>query len=112
MFWAHGLGKWGRLVSGNEIRFGDPIGLGPELSFYLIVFAEAICSLFVVVGLYTRAATIPLIIGMGVVFFMVHFSDPINGIEKPFLYMMIFIVIYILGPGKHSLDFKFFEKSN
>ena len=111
MFWGHGIGKWDRLFSGNEIRFGDPIGLGPEVSFYLIVFAEGFCSLLIALGLFTRAATIPLIIGMGVAFFSYHFSDPINSMEKSFLFMMTFLVIFILGPGKFSLDHKIFKKS-
>jgi len=40
---THALPKFNLLISGNEINFPDPIGLGSGLSFFLIVFAEFVC---------------------------------------------------------------------
>ncbi len=58
---THGGPKFMRLLDGN-LKFGDPIGLGPELSFVLVVFAEFFCSIFIIVGLGTRLAVFPLLI--------------------------------------------------
>ena len=50
---THGFGKLQKLVNGN-FEFGDPIGLGPEVSLGLTVFAEILCASLVLVGLFTR----------------------------------------------------------
>lgn len=42
---SHGWGKMMKLIEGN-FEFGDPIGLGPEISLILTVFAEIICAFF------------------------------------------------------------------
>ena len=72
---THGLAK---LTSFSELSatFLDPIGLGRTLSLILIIGAEVGCSLFVIVGAFTRLATIPLVFSMLVVIFVVHASDP------------------------------------
>ena len=44
MMLTHGGPKFIRLLDGN-LKFGDPIGIGSELSFILIVFAEFFCSI-------------------------------------------------------------------
>lgn len=96
MFIAHGWGKLGRTPS----EFRDPIGLGSELSFYLVVFAEVVCALLVVLGLATRLATIPLIITMLVVGLLVN-----PGHTLALSYCTAYVVLLILGPGKISLDY-------
>jgi len=69
MFWQHG---WPKLMSFAERAdsFADPFGLGSTFSLILIIIAEVLCAL-VVLGLWTRVALIPLIIGMAVIVFMV-----------------------------------------
>ena len=43
-------------------KFMNFLGLGSTLSLILVIFAEFFCSLFLILGLFTRLATIPLII--------------------------------------------------
>jgi putative oxidoreductase len=105
---THGLPKVKKIFAG-DLGFADPVGLGPETSLILIAFAEAICGLFVLLGLGTRWATIPLIIGMGVVGFIHHAADPFGTKEKPLLFMIIFVVLLLTGGGKYSLDRKVFN---
>ena len=95
---THGLAK---LTSFSELSatFPDPIGLGSTLSLILIIGAEVGCSLFVIVGAFTRLATIPL-----VVIFVVHANDPFQMRELPFLYLGIYILLFFTGAGKISLD--------
>jgi putative oxidoreductase len=104
MFAGHGLSKFRRLLDGGEITFADPIGLGPVLSFYLTVFAEGICTLLICAGLYTRLATIPLIITLLVIIFVIHLQDPFGKIELPLLYLASYVVLLVLGPGRYALD--------
>lgn len=104
LFYGHGLGKWQVLFSGNEIQFMDPIGLGVTLSFFLVLFAEGICTLFVVLGLLTRWALLPIIISMAAIVFIVHFNDGFGKIELPLVYLAGFSALLYIGPGRVSLD--------
>ena len=105
---THGLAK---LTSFSELSatFPDPIGLGSTLSLILIVIGALNwglvgCSLFVIVGAFTRLATIPLVFSMLVVIFVVHANDPFQMRELPFLYLSIYILLFFTGAGKISLD--------
>ncbi len=110
MLFNHGLPKFNKLISGEEIMFADPIGLGPIFSFILAVFAEFLCSILLIFGVATRISVIPLIIQMSVAGFIVHTSDPFDIKEKAFLYLVIFIAILLKGAGKYSVDNFIFQK--
>ena len=100
---THGYGKLQRLLAG-EFQFGDPIGLGPEVSLVLAVFAEFVCSLLVMLGLGTRLATVPLIVTMVVAVFIVHGADPFGRKELALLYLVSYVVLLLSGSGKFSVD--------
>lgn len=104
MIYGHGYGKLTRLFGAEEIRFADPFGLGPAFSLALAVFAEVICSLLLMAGLFTRAALIPLIITMATAFFTAHFNDEFGQQEKSILYGFAFLALFFTGPGRFSLD--------
>lgn len=100
---THGFPKLMKLLDGN-MSFGDPLGLGPGVSLFLSAFAEGICSLFILLGWKTRLAAIPLIINMAVAVFFAHAGDPFAKKELALLYLLIFVVLFIVGAGKYSLD--------
>jgi len=97
---------WPKLAGFGEKMdtFPDPIGLGPALSLGLITFAEVLCALLVVLGIWTRLSTIPLIIGMAVVTFITHGDDILGQGESGLLYLTAFLAILLLGAGRFSLD--------
>lgn len=101
---SHGFPKFQALISDDPVRFIDFMGMGATVSMTLSMFAEFICASFVVLGLFTRLAAIPLVINMCVIIFYVHGSDPLIAKELPILYLAAFIVILFMGSGKHSLD--------
>lgn len=110
LFYGHGLGKWHVALGGDEIQFMDPIGLGVQASFFLVLFAEGICTLLVVVGLITRWALLPIIINMAAIVFIIHLSDGFGKIELPLIYLAGFSALLYIGPGRISLDHLFFKK--
>ena len=100
---AHG---WGKLIGFSDLagRFPDPIGLGSGISLTLAVFAEAICSLLLVLGLGTRFAAIPPLITMLVAAFVVHGSDPWAKKEFALLYAIPFLTLIFTGGGRFALE--------
>ena len=85
-------------------RFMNFLGMGTTASLSLVVFAEFFCSLFLVIGLFTRLATIPLIITMCVIIFKVFGGDVFDKAEIPTIYLAGFIVLLFVGPGRFSVD--------
>ncbi len=102
---THGLAKFELLISGQEIMFPDPVGLGSNLSFFLIVFAEFFCSIFLITGFVTRFSAIPLSISMFVAGFIVHQNDPFATKELALIYLVIFMGFIFTGGGKYSVDY-------
>lgn len=102
---THGYPKLIKVLNG-DMQFGDPFGIGAEISLILAAFAEAICSFLIIIGLGARLATIPIIITMATAAFIVHANDPLSQQELPIIYLLAFITILITGPGKYSIDQK------
>jgi putative oxidoreductase len=93
------------------IHFGDMqhkfmnfMGIGQSASLALVVFAEFFCSLFLILGLFTRFAAIPLIIATCVMVFKAHNGDIFGDGQTAALYLTGYIVLLFVGPGKVSVD--------
>jgi putative oxidoreductase len=104
MFINHGIPKVARLSAEGGIKFADPLGMGPEISLWLALFAELGCAALVVLGLFTRLATVPLIITMAVAAFIVHGDDPFKEMEGALLFLIPYIALLLMGPGYYSAD--------
>jgi putative oxidoreductase len=100
---THGYAKIENFSKYAE-AFPDPLGVGSTISLSLIISAEFFASIFLILGLFTRLALIPLIFGMGVVVFVIHGADPMQVKELAVIYMVIYIGLIISGPGKFSID--------
>lgn len=101
---------WGKIMNFDAMSesFLNFLGLGSTASLVLMIFAEVVCAALITVGWLTRLAALVLAIGMGVAFYLVHglkLSGPGNG-ELPLLYLTAFVVIFLAGPGKLSVDGK------
>ncbi|MEI9934947.1 MAG: DoxX family protein [Ferruginibacter sp.] len=80
------------------------LGLGSSFSLALDIFAEFFCSMFLILGLFTRLATIPLIIAMLFALFEVHSGDYFGKGELASHYLIAYFVLLLVGPGKISVD--------
>lgn len=118
---SHGWGKVQMVLSGQFDKFADPIGLGTSASLILAAGAEFVCSILVILGLFTRLAAIPPIITMAVAAFVAHAADPwtssaaaqafFSGASKSWasrepalLFLFAFLAIALAGPGRYSID--------
>ncbi|MEO6733357.1 MAG: DoxX family protein [Ferruginibacter sp.] len=84
--------------------FMNFMGIGKPLSLALLIFAEFFCSMFLILGLFTRLATIPLIIAMSIALFKAHNAEVFGKGELPALYLVVYIVLLLIGPGRVSVD--------
>jgi putative oxidoreductase len=91
-------------------RFPDLIGIGPVLSLNLLIFAEFFCSIFLIVGFFTRLSAIPIAIAMAVACFIAHAGDPFSDKEHSLSFLCLAVIIFIIGSGKFSLDRLMFKK--
>ena len=94
---SHGIAKV------SEV-FPDPLGLGSRISLTLAIFGELFCSVGFIVGAFYRLALIPMIFTMCVALFVVHGDDPFAVKELAAIYLSVFVLMYISGPGNYALD--------
>lgn len=103
LFFVHGLDKMINFSALSE-TFPSVLGLGSYMSLMLSVFSEFCCSLFLIAGLLERIILLPMIISMGVAFFDIHDAMMPEG-ELSLIYLVIFIILFVTGPGRYSLDY-------
>lgn len=100
----HGFPKLQKLLDNEPIKFANPIGIGEKASLILTVFAEVVCSVFLLLGLATRIAAIPLLFTMLVAVFIVHSGQDFSDKETAILYALCYGVLLISGGGRYSVD--------
>jgi putative oxidoreductase len=88
----------------QQTMFINFLGMGSTVSLALVVFAEFFCSMFLILGLFTRPAALALSICMAVALCKAHQYDVFKDGEKAVLYLSAYILILLLGPGKISVD--------
>ena len=84
--------------------FTNFMGIGSPLSLALVIFAEFFCGMFIILGLFTRLAAIPLIIAMSVVVVKVNHLNIFGKNEHAAFFLACFLAIFLCGPGKVSAD--------
>lgn len=107
LLYGHGWEKLSVIFSGQEIQFMDPIGIGPKLSFYLAAFAEGICSILLILGIFSRFAATVLTLNFIVILFFHAFlaKDGFEILEMRYLYLAVFLALIFTGAGRYSIDF-------
>lgn len=103
LFFMHGLDK---MTNFNELSQTYPsvLGFGSYMTLMISIFCEFACSLFLIVGLMTRIILLPMILTMAVAFFDIH-DGMMPQAELSLIYLIIFLGIFMTGPGKYSLDY-------
>lgn len=103
LFFIHGVDKMMNFSILSD-TYPSVFGLGSYMTLMLAIFTEFCCSLFLIFGLMIRVILIPMIISMAVAFFDVHDAIISEG-ELALIYFIIFIILYITGPGRYSVDY-------
>ncbi|NIK93274.1 DoxX family protein [Mangrovimonas sp. CR14] len=99
---THGIPKMGMLS--NPSDFGDPMGVGSTISLILALIGEVVAPILLIIGFKTKWAAIPAAITMAVAAFVVHAKDDLATKEHALLFLIAFVVIFLAGAGKYSID--------
>lgn len=105
MIGLHGWGKLQKLIDG-DMKFGDPLGIGPAPTLILAVLTELVLSAFLILGFLTRFSALMLACTMAVAWAVSHkmaLSGPGNG-ELAFIYLAGFLAILFCGGGKYGIE--------
>lgn len=92
-----------------QSKFMNFMGLGRTVSLGLVTFAEFFCSIFLILGLFTRLATIPLLVTVFVILNVHHWEFYGEHELVPALAAGYFALL-LAGPGKYSLDAQISKK--
>ncbi|MFD1802224.1 DoxX family protein [Mixta tenebrionis] len=99
LLYVHGLPK---LLHFNAelTHIEDPFGLGPWMSLLPALLAEVVCPLFIIVGVGTRLACLPIIGVLLVAMLAVHPDWSIAEGQFGWLLLIIFTTLALTGPGR------------
>lgn len=101
---AHGLKKVGVGVAAAE-TVPNPLGLPDGLNQSMAIAANLVFPWFIMAGLFTRLAVLP-VLGVTLTgYFILHWNDPIALKDVPFIYSLCYLLLLVLGPGKYSADY-------
>ena len=103
MFFTHGLQKMMNFSALSD-SFPSVLGFGSYTTLMVSIFCEFCCSLFLIAGLLHRLVLIPMIVTMAVAFFDVHDAMMPEG-ELALIYLIVFIILFLTGPGRYSFDY-------
>ena len=97
---THGIPKLLMLFSGAPVQFPPVMGLSGEACLAVAVFAEVVCSIFLLAGFATRLGVIPLAVTMLVAVLLIHSADPFVKQEPAIQYLLVYLVLLFAGSGK------------
>lgn len=102
-----GLDTWTQLGSTMSML---GISFAPAFWGFMAAAAEAIGGAFIILGLLHRPVALMLLFTMIVAVFMhVASGDPFGVYSNALKGLVVFMALVITGPGKYSLDYKFFR---
>jgi len=99
---VHGLPKLRHFTS-EESAIEDPFHLGKLLTICFAIFAEVVCPLFMIAGLGTRFAALPVMVLTAIALVRVHPEWTPQQAQFAWMLLVLFGTIAIAGPGRYTL---------
>ncbi|MEK7888309.1 DoxX family protein [Burkholderia contaminans] len=99
---VHGLPKVLHYTS-EAAAIEDPFHLGRTLSILFAIFAEVVCPVFMIVGVWPRLAALPVMIITLVALVFVHPDWSLRDAQFAWMLLILFGTIAIAGAGRYAL---------
>lgn len=105
------------LVNYNELitTFPTVLGMSHAAALNIMIIIELLCSMMIILGIFTRLAVIPPMFSMiAAEYYILHDmlpNLPVYGLDStdpgylPIMFIGIYLFILLAGPGKISLDY-------
>lgn len=115
IFLFHG---WSKITGGVETwtQLGSTmstlgITFAPAFWGFMAAFAEVVGAVFIIFGLLLRPMSLLLIFTM-IVALITHVTmgDPFGIYSNALKAMVVFVTLFITGPGKYSVDYRYFRR--
>lgn len=97
-------GVWSSMIHNSGGFLSDPFGLGGEASWMLTLFSEFLCTLLVMLGVFTRFTAVPPLVVMLVIALALPSGTAWSLRETYLFYALPFFVLTFTGPGDYSID--------
>lgn len=98
----HGLPKL--LNWSTELqRIEDPFGLGATLTLAMAVFAEVVCPVLLILGVFARLACLPVLAVLGIALVVVHPEWTLEEAQFAWLFAVLYAGLAITGPGAWAI---------
>jgi putative oxidoreductase len=111
LFRVHGMKKF-RVENGQREQVPNPLGLPEKLNGLVATFSDTVVPFLLMIGIGTRLILLPTIAVTSIGYFVVHRKDSLEVRDVPYMYSISLIFIWILGAGRYSVDFYFFNYLN
>ncbi|MCS4300904.1 DoxX family protein [Chryseobacterium sp. BIGb0232] len=100
---AHGLKKLGVGVSEAE-KVPNPLNFPEVFNSLFADAANLVLPVFVIFGLFTRIAVLPILAVTLTGYFILHWNDTLLIKDTPFMYSLCYLFLLFVGSGKYSID--------
>jgi len=106
LLWVHGLPK---VLNYSEqlTLIEDPFHLGGHVTLLLAIFAEVLCPVLIVAGVWVRLACLPILAVLLIAMVVVHPQWTVFEGQFGWLLLIIFTSVLIAGPGRFVLGQRF-----
>jgi putative oxidoreductase len=110
MFGIFAVTGWGKLINLPKVTsFFTELGIPwPHFNAVMVGGSELICGVLLLIGLFTRLATIPLIVDMAIALATAKaekissFFDLLG--QEEFVYIVVLLWVLVAGAGAVSID--------
>lgn len=106
LLWVHGLPKLLN-YSAQLLVIEDPFHLGANVTLMLAIFAEVLCPLLIIAGIFVRLACLPILSVLLIALLVVHPQWSLDEGQFGWLLLILFTSLFIAGPGRLALNVRF-----
>ena len=100
---VHGFKKLG-ICGCEKEQIPNPLHFPETFNNLFAIGANIVFPLFVIAGLLTRMAILPILAVTLTGYFVLHWTDPLIIRDAPYMYSLSYLLLLVSGPGKYSID--------